>query len=172
MLVLGLRAVHSQIRDLKLNFSLFKLVQLRNSANSATTHNYMSVIPTKKKKEKKPKPFGFGFMELRDNYGLDPAESGLLIILHKRLGALLDARPPKYNTNPVPISYEDLKAIHDLLLDQVFNLKVPENNTWGMDNENDPARQISTIDQCRWAYLTGLITQGEFESSRAFMRMA
>lgn len=112
--------------------------------------------------------YGSGFIKLLQKYG--PEKGRILITMHIRLGELLDARPPKYTTNPVPISYADLKAIHDLLLDQVFAKKVLPDNVWGMDNAGDPARQISTIDQCRWAYSQGLITEGEFENTKAFIR--
>ncbi len=96
--------------------------------------------------------YGSGFVRLLQKYG--PAEGLILIEMHKRLGALLDAQPRRYKTNPVPISPEDLKAID--------YLRFGENSI----------NQELILDQCLWALDKGLITQDEYESTLAYMRMA
>ena len=96
--------------------------------------------------------YGSGFIKLYQKYG--PVKGQVLIALHKQLGVMLDARPPKYRTNPVPIRPEDLKAIDDLRFGEGSN------------------NQELVIDQCLWALKTGLITQSEYDNTLAYMRMA
>lgn len=95
---------------------------------------------------------GSGFIKLLNKYG--HRKGRILMQLHVRLGALLDAQPRRYRTNPVPIRPDDLKAIDDL--------------RFGEGSTN----QELILDQCRWALDNGLITESEFESTMAYMRMA
>lgn len=112
--------------------------------------------------------YGFGFIYLIQKYG--PAKGAVLIALHKRLGSLLDAMPPRRKTNPVAMDYEDLRALHNLYVWQVYGAEPISEDAWGLGPDH-PSSSLDTVSLCRWALAQGLIEEYQFIGTRDSMRM-
>lgn len=120
----------------------------------------------------KPWPIipGYGFIVLMIKYPRHRAQ--IMILLHQYLGKLLDEQPLVYESHPVPLKKEDIRAIYRLLLHELYETEILEGSLdWGVDS-NHPINSITTASLCRWAYNRGLIEKQEMEPTIRFMRMA
>lgn len=71
--------------------------------------------------------------------------------------------------HPVPLDLEDIRAIYNLMCEQIHGAIPDSPSGWGVKN-GDNIKSFTTVEICRWALAQGLITESEFENTRRYMQ--